>query len=49
METEACFCLNSFLNANTVISLVSFGRPFHALIVDGMQESENKLEFDLKV
>ena len=36
-------------NAKTeVICLASFGRLFHALMVDGKKESENKLEFDLK-
>ena len=39
-----------FLNANTeVISLASFGRLFHVLMVDEKKESETKLEFDLKL
>ena len=50
MGTEACFCLNIFLNSKTeVISITSFGRLFHALMVDGKKKSENKLEFDLKL
>ena len=45
MGTVAAFYLKLFLNADTeVISLTSFGRLFHALMVDGKKESENKLD-----
>ena len=39
-----------FLNAKReVIFLALFGRLFLALMLDGKKESENKLEFDLKL
>ena len=39
-----------FLNAKTEDSpFASFGRVFHALIVEGKKESENRLVFDLKL
>ena len=39
-----------FLNAKTEDSpFASFGRMFHALIVEGKKESENRLVFDLKL